>query len=74
MNLKVNAETSMTKFSKFVIKKGFTRCEVLVGILVSIGGSIAMSDDLYDFCILNYLTSVEYLNNKEELKSFKKES
>ena len=72
LHLKVNAGTSMTKFSKFVTKKGFTGCEGLVGIPGSIGGGIVMNASSYESCISDYLTSVEYLDISGEIKFFKK--
>ncbi len=72
LDLKVNAGTSMTKFSKFVTKRGITGCEGLVGIPGSIGGGIVMNAGSYGSCISDHLVSVEYLDTSGELKFFKK--
>ena len=72
LNLKVNAGTSMTKFSKFVTNKGITGCEGLVGIPGSVGGGIVMNAGSYGSCISDYLISVEYLDTTGELKCIKK--
>ena len=73
LNLKVNAGTSMTKFSKLLTNKGITGSEGLVGIPGSIGGGIVMNAGSYGSCISDHIISVEYLDEKGELKSFNKE-
>jgi len=70
--LKVNAGTSMSKFSKFVTNKGFTGCEGLVGIPGSVGGGIVMNAGSYGSCISDFLISVECLDINGDLKTFKK--
>ena len=72
LNLKVDAGTSMTKFSKFITNKGITGCEGLVGIPGSIGGGIVMNAGSYGSCVSEYLVSVECLSIDGEIKSFKK--
>ena len=70
--LKVNAGTSMSKFSKFVTNKGFTGCEGLVGIPGSVGGGIVMNAGSYGSCISDFLISVECLDINGDFKTFKK--
>jgi UDP-N-acetylmuramate dehydrogenase len=72
LNLKVNAGTSMTKFSKLLTNKGITGSEGLVGIPGTVGGGIVMNAGSYGSCISDYLISVEFLDEKGVLKSFKK--
>jgi len=71
--LKVNAGTSMSKFSKFVTNKGFTGCEGLVGIPGSVGGGIVMNASSYGSCISDFLISVECLDVNGDFKTFKKD-
>ena len=73
LNLKVNAGTSTTKFSKYVTNKGFTGCEGLVGIPGSIGGGIFMNTGSYGSCISEFLISVECLDYKGDIKILNKE-
>ena len=73
LTLKVEAGTSMTKFSKFVTNKGFTGCEGLVGIPGSVGGGIVMNAGSYGACISDFLVSVECLDCNGELRFFKKD-
>lgn len=70
--LKVNAGTSMSKFSKFVTNKGFTGCEGLVGIPGSVGGGVVMNAGSYECCISDFLISVECLDINGDFKTFKK--
>jgi UDP-N-acetylmuramate dehydrogenase len=70
--LKVNAGTSMSKFSKFVTNKGFTGCEGLVGIPGSVGGGVVMNAGSYGCCISDFLISVECLDVNGDFKTFEK--
>ena len=70
--LKVNAGTSITKFSKYLTNKGITGCEGLVGIPGTLGGSIVMNASSYSSCISDYLVSVEYIDVKGKLFSLNK--
>ena len=73
LNLKVNAGTSTTKFSKHITSKGITGCEGLVGIPGSIGGGTVMNTGSYGSCISDYMTSVECLDFNGDLKNFKRD-
>jgi len=70
--LKVNAGISIPKFSKYLINKGITGYEGLVGIPGSLGGGIVMNISSYGSCISDYLVSVEYIDENGELFSLNK--
>ncbi len=70
--LKVNAGTSMLKFSKYLINKGITGCEGLLGIPGTLGGGIVMNASSYGSCISDYLVSVEYIDENGKLFSLNK--
>jgi len=72
LNLKVNAGAAITKFSKYVTKKGITGCEGLVGIPGSVGGGIVMNCSSYGSCISDYITFVECIDVDGQLKTFVK--
>ena len=71
-NLKVNAGASIQKFSRYLINKGITGCEGLVGIPGTLGGGIVMNSSSYGSCISDYLISVEYLGVNGKLFSLNK--
>ena len=70
--LKVNAGISIPKFSKYLINKGLTGYEGLVGFPGSLGGGIVMNISSYSSCISDYLVSVEYIDENGELLSLNK--
>ena len=72
LKLKVNAGTSIIKLSKYLINKGITGCEGLVGIPGTLGGGIVMNTSSYGSCISDYLVSVEYIDENGELFSLNK--
>ena len=70
--LKVNAGTSIPKFSKYLINRGITGYEGLIGIPGTLGGGIVMNTSSYASCISDYLVSVEYIDENGELFSLNK--
>ena len=67
--LKVNAGISIPKFSKYLVNKGITAYEGLVGIPGTLGGGIVMNISSYGSCISDYLISVECIDENGELFS-----
>ena len=70
--LKVNAGISIPKFSKYLVNKGITAYEGLVGIPGTLGGGIVMNISSYGSCISDYLISVECIDENGELFSLNK--
>lgn len=63
---------SIPRFSKNVIKKGFTGTEGLLGIPGSVGGGICMNASSYGNELTNYLSKVRIVNEKGEEIELKK--
>ena len=70
--IKVNAGTSITKFSKYLTNKGITGYEGMVGIPGTLGGSVVMNASSYGACTSDYLVSVEYIDENGKLSSLNK--
>ena len=72
----MRAGVPIPRFSKNIIKKGYTGAEGLLGIPGSIGGGICMNASSYESEVTSYLSNVRVINekglqinlNKDELK------
>lgn len=63
---------SIPRFSKNIIKKGFTGTEGLVGIPGSIGGGVCMNASSYGNELCTYLESVRVIDNNGNLQDLNK--
>ncbi len=63
---------SIPRFSKNIIKKGFTGTEGLVGIPGSIGGGVCMNASSYGNELCTYLKSVRVIDNNGNLQDLNK--
>ena len=71
--IKVNAGSSVSKFSNYLVNKGITGCEGLVGIPGTLGGCVVMNASSYGSCISDYLVSVEYMKANGTLSFLNKD-
>jgi len=64
LKLKIGCGVSIPKFAKFVINKGYSGTEGLLGIPGSLGGGIYMNSSSYESYISKYLISVNVIDKK----------
>ncbi len=73
LNIFCDSGVSIPRFSKNIIKRGFTGTEGLVGIPGSIGGGVCMNASSYGNEVCTYLKSVRVIDNYGNLQDLNKE-
>jgi len=73
LNIVCDSGVSIPRFSKNIIKRGFTGTEGLVGIPGSIGGGVCMNASSYGSEVCTYLKSVRVIDNYGNLQDLNKE-
>jgi UDP-N-acetylmuramate dehydrogenase len=73
INIYCESGVSIPRFSKNIIKKGFTGTEGLLGIPGSIGGAICMNASSYGNEVTTYLSSVRAIDERGNITDLKKE-